>query len=299
MGRVKRIMKALAFMPLMVAAAYSKFLSRIRSDWGYAWNDMLSAAVAGQTTEVVHEVGNTSVRMVFYTPNAVCRFRAATFSSKEPETLEWIDRYGGGTFFDVGANVGLYSVYYAKTHRGNVYAFEPSVLNLGLLARNLAVNGTQDRTVIVPNPLTSRNQVADFHMSVLVEGEAMSTFGESFGHDGQLLTEQMRYRTTGYALDSLMEAGVIPEVPTLMKVDVDGIEHLILRGAAKLLTNEIVRTILIEVNDDFVDLAVDVHDSLLSAGFTLSERRQAEMFEKGAFAHCYNQIWVRSTSGYE
>ena len=41
-------------------------------------------------------------------PNAVCRYRAETFEIKEPETLEWIDEYGGdGAFYDVGANVGL------------------------------------------------------------------------------------------------------------------------------------------------------------------------------------------------
>ena len=295
MGGVKRILRALAFLPMRMATAYSRLLSRIRSDWGYSWNDMLSTSIANQTTEVFHGGGNSRVRMRFYTPNSVCRFRASTFSSKEPETLEWIDRYGGnGAFFDVGANIGLYSVHYAKTHPGNVYAFEPSVLNLGLLAKNLSINGLSDRAVIVPNPLTSRNQIADFHMSILEEGEAMSTFGERFGHDGQLLNEQMRYRTTGYALDFLMDAGILPEVPSLMKIDVDGIEHLILRGAVKLLANATLRTILIEVNDDFIDLSTNVRDSLLSGGFVLSQRRHAEMFEGGAYAHSYNQIWVRS-----
>ena len=41
--------------------------------------------------------------------------------------LNWIDEYGGeGTFYDIGANVGIYSIYYAKAKTGKVISFEPS-----------------------------------------------------------------------------------------------------------------------------------------------------------------------------
>ena len=45
-----------------------------------------------------------------------------------------------GWFFDIGANIGIYSLYYAKCHRGNVYSFEPSVFNLRQLAKNVSSN---------------------------------------------------------------------------------------------------------------------------------------------------------------
>jgi len=291
---VKKVLRALAFLPMRITSAYTRVLAGVREDLGYSWNDLSYASISRQTTEVVHAGPHSRVRMLFYTPNAVCRFRTSTFSSKEPETLEWIDSHGGrGAFFDIGANVGLYSVYYAKTQLGNVYAFEPSVLNLGLLAKNLSLNQVSSRTIIVPNPLTSKNQVSNLHMSSLEEGGAMSTFGETYGHDGLPLVEQMGFQTIGYSLDFLIDNEIIPEVPTLMKIDVDGIEHLILRGAVKLLENNTLRTILIEVNDDFIEHATDVRESLESAGFVLSQRRQAKMFEGSPYAQSYNQIWVR------
>lgn len=279
---------------MRMTSKYSKLLGRLSADWSYSWNDTVYLAVTSQVTEVVHRGGRSLVEMRFYTPNAVCRFRASTFSTKEPETLEWIDQFGSeGAFFDVGANIGLYSVYYAKTQSGKVYAFEPSVLNLGLLAKNLKENGISDRVIIIPNPLTARNQISDLHMSSLDEGGALSTFGEQFGQDGQPIQEQMHFQTTGYSLDFLIEMGIVNEIPTLMKIDVDGIEHLVLQGAVNLLENQTLRTILIEVNDNFVDLAIGVRDSLTAAGFVLTEKRQAKMFQEGLFSHSFNQIWVR------
>ena len=59
-------------------------------------------------------------------PNWLAGWRVDTFSSKEPETLEWIDSLPeGSVLWDVGANVGLYSVYAAKKRRCRVWAFEP------------------------------------------------------------------------------------------------------------------------------------------------------------------------------
>ena len=235
--------------------------------------------------------------MSFLTPNAVCRFRARTFSTKEPETLEWIDRFGGdGAFYDIGANVGLYSVYYAKSHSGMVYAFEPSTLNLGVLSRNIDANQLSDQVVIVPSPLTSSNQIAAFSMSEIVEGEAMSTFGESYGHDGKPLATAMSYRTLGYALDFLVDCGELPEFPRILKIDVDGIEHLILRGAQKVLRAETLISVLVEVNSEFRDLSDSVAHELESAGFTLEVSKHSGMFESGEFSTSFNQVWVRNSA---
>ena len=295
---MKRFLKAFLLLPLAIAGAYARGLSRVWPSAGTAWSDRAYARSRSLTAAVVHRRPEGDVHMTFFTPNEVCRYRADTFSTKEPETLEWIDRYGGeGAFFDVGANVGLYSVYYAKTHPGTVYAFEPSVLNLGLLGRNISINDVASRIVIVPNPLTSVNQVAAFHLTMLDEGGAMSTFGDELGHDGQAIHPQMDYETAGMSLDFLVASGVVPERPSMLKIDVDGIEHLVLRGAADVLASSSLRTVLIEVNDDYRELATEVSDLLVSAGFTLAERRQAQMVADGVFASTFNQIWVKQASG--
>jgi hypothetical protein len=104
----------------------------------------------------------------FYTPNALNRYRVDTFLEKEPETLEWIDRIQyGSVIWDIGANVGLYSCYAAKTRNCTVMAFEPSVLNLELLAKNIYINDLVDKVTIVPLPLAEKLSFSTLNMSAL------------------------------------------------------------------------------------------------------------------------------------
>ena len=89
----------------------------------------------------VQEVEHRGLQMRFVVPNTLNRFRVETFSTKEPETLEWLDRLPEAcTLWDVVSNVGLHSIYAAKKKIFLVIAFKPSVFNLELLARNLFLN---------------------------------------------------------------------------------------------------------------------------------------------------------------
>ena len=57
--------------------------------------------------------------------------RIKTYATKEPETLQWIDEFEkGSVLWDIGANIGLYSLYAAKSRQCRVIAFEPSVFCL-------------------------------------------------------------------------------------------------------------------------------------------------------------------------
>ena len=59
--------------------------------------------------------------------------------------------WGGVTvFLDIGANVGIYSVYAAKSKKCKVYSFEPSVFNLEILARNVFLNELSSSITIMP-----------------------------------------------------------------------------------------------------------------------------------------------------
>ena len=62
----------------------------------------------------------------------------------------------------------------------------------------------------------------------------MSTFGQSYGHDGKEMDEVFSYRLPSCSLDDLADYFGI-EKPTAMKMDVDGIEHLILKGGESIL----------------------------------------------------------------
>ena len=294
--------RKILLMPLCICnffvGVYSKLLGKLRPNLSYFWLDMQ----VEKNQEIIRTVTHKSsigkmIQFKLYAPNWICRFRADSFSKKEPETLEWIDEYGGdGVFFDIGANVGLYSIYYAATKQANVYAFEPSVFNLALLAKNIHINQLAHRIKMITNPLTSQNEFANFSLSSLDEGGALSAFGVDYGHDGNELKKILSYQTAGLSLDFLMQHQVLPEYPHMIKIDVDGIEDLILAGAINTLKHPTCRTVLIEVSDHFKSQAEHVKTILTDCGFSLRQKRQSEMVAAGAFSDAYNQIWVKENN---
>ena len=249
------------------------------------------------TKSVVHYSSQKGKSYSFqlFAPNAMCRFRAHTFSSKEPETLAWIEALGGeGAFFDIGANVGLYSTYYALVNSGAVYSFEPSVFNLRLLAQNSHLNGLQHRINIIPNPLSNQMGFEEFKMQNTDEGGALSSFGVDYGHTGETLKTNFSFRSCGFTLDFLMDSNIIREIPRMIKIDVDGIEHLILEGAQKALKHPKCISVLIEVDKKFHLAADRVKILLVEAGFSLLKKDEWGQFGGGeVFESSPNQIWVK------
>ena len=101
------------------------------------------------------KINHQGLEMRFCVPNQLNHFRATSFSNKEPETLEWIDQLPEEcVLWDIGANVGLYTVYAALRKKCHIMAFEPSVFNLELLSRNLHLNQLHQKVVILPLALS-------------------------------------------------------------------------------------------------------------------------------------------------
>lgn len=250
-------------------------------------NNIISETMSN-IVHVEHE-GNT-LRLTV--PNMINRYRADTFSTKEPETLAWIDDIPRDSiFWDVGANVGLYSCYAAVGRNCTVYAFEPSVFNLELLSRNVFINDMADRVTIIPLPLTSDITSSQLNMTTTEWGGALSTFGESYGDDGNEMEAVFRFTTLGISADKVAAVWGIP-MPQYLKIDVDGIEHLILEGAQDVLKE--VASVLVEVNDDFRMQSERVSKLLKNLGLVMKEKTHAPMFDDNArFGNTYNQIWVR------
>jgi len=268
---------------------YSRALGHFRSGLGRVVIDEIETGA--KSTWRVAKHGGIDVR--FLTPNSVCDFRARTFATKEPETLEWIDRLGGGrVLYDVGANVGLYSVYYAKRHETRVYAFEPSLFNLDLLAQNVYLNGVAERVAIVPLPLAAREEVATFRMTTIERGGALSSFAENVGFDGRPLEPILEYLTVGASLDFLCANGLIPDPPGLLKIDVDGTEEQVLKGAARVLEAPSLVSVLIEVNSGVSSMANPIHRCLREHGFIHEQSRISGMFADTPYAGVRNEIWI-------
>lgn len=238
-------------------------------------------------------IRHRNVELWLSTPNQLNKSRAVTFASKEPETLRWIDSLPRQSIlWDIGANVGLYSCYAAKARGCRVYAFEPSVFNLETLARNINHNGLCNQVTIIPLPLCRQMAVQSLNMTSLEWGGALSTFGEDYGHDGKKLNATFSFQTLGISMNDVVAEFSIP-VPDFIKMDVDGIEHLILQGGGEVLKN--VKGILIEINDEFVEQAEVSSSCLRLAGFRLIEKAHSDLVQNSPFASSFNQIWERQT----
>ena len=269
-----------------IGAGFVSLLSR--SQVGrFLQNEMVKELMLVQAT--VHHNGCS---LNFSAPNMLNYFRADSFSTKEPETLEWIDRMPKGSIvWDIGANVGLYSCYAAKHRNCKVYAFEPSVFNLELLARNIFINGLVDNITIIPLPLSDKLRSSSLNISSTDWGGALSTCNESYGHDGKELDKIFGFSTIGLSMEDAVKTLKIP-LPDYIKMDVDGIEHLILKGGNHVLLN--IKGILVEVNDDYIEQEHNVTKYLNEAGLILQEKRHSEMFtDSDLFSNSFNQIWLR------
>ncbi len=254
----------------------------------YVLRNLLDSAM-GKFVEITHE--GLSLKIVI--PNTLCEWRAKTFSTKEPETLDWIDSFEErSVVWDIGANVGLYSMYAAKKRNCSVWSYEPSVFNLELLARNIFINGLHRQICILPFALSEHMGTSAMRMTTTEWGGALSTFGKNLGWDGKEVHEIFEFKTIGFSMNDAKELLKIPQ-PDYIKMDVDGLEHFILKGGKSVLA--LVKGVLIEVNDDFNEQAEQCHKFLTQAGLVLQQKRQSDYIASNTagFQNSYNQIWAR------
>jgi FkbM family methyltransferase len=183
--------------------------------------------------------------------------RASTLLSKEQGTVEWIasEVKPGDVFYDVGANVGIYTLLAARRvgEAGLVCAFEPHVPTAHSLLRNVAENALQGRVKVLTCALHEREGHFDFNYYRWTPGSSMSQLDGVVDADEREFTpvgSELKYATT---VDLLVERRTVPQ-PDHVKIDVDGNELLVLRGMdAVLEAPRRPRSIQVEINSRYRD----------------------------------------------
>jgi FkbM family methyltransferase len=128
----------------------------------------------------------------------------------------------GKSVYDVGAFHGLLTMFFARTAK-RVVAWEPTSRNRKRLEENIRLNSFSN-VVVRPYGLSSSRQYAEMSFDSLVPGTASLDAGIASGKEH----EQIELRT----LDE--EQGL--EAPDLIKVDVEGFELEVLKGASGVLS---------------------------------------------------------------
>lgn len=227
----------------------------------------------------------------FYTPNYVNDFRISTFFSKEPETINWINNFDNKSIFlDIGSNIGIYSCYAAMKKSCRVYAVEPSVFNLELLSKNIYLNKLNDNIFIFPIALNNKNLISNFNMTSTEWGGALSTFNQKYTFDGSNFEDVFNYKTLGFGLDKLFDIFKL-DYPKYIKIDVDGLESLILEGGSKVFN--LASEVLIEIDEEHKDKKKYIENFLKNHQFKLNEKSQSKLFANSNYNKSFNQIWKK------
>jgi FkbM family methyltransferase len=156
----------------------------------------------------------------------------------DPGTLLLLETYlhAGGTLIDVGANIGLISVPTAGLDGVHVHAFEPYSENMRMLRANIELNSVQAHITAYELALSDNNDVMQLEISSNNSGDHRLR-NQEYGSSLDAYQETSR-RVSLVAVDSMDKVltGVHLKSPVVMKIDVQGAEHLVLSGATGTLT---------------------------------------------------------------
>lgn len=238
------------------------------------------------------EVG-ADCRILFHVANEMVSWRVRTLREKEPETVQWIDTFRPDDLFvDIGANIGIYSLYAACLRGVDVVAFEPESLNYALLNKNIFLNKMDHKVKAYPFAISDEMAWSELHVCELQEGSSCHNFKErrNFKH------EPARFRFSqgcvSISLDELVQKGFIA-VPQHIKVDVDGIEHKVLKGADQLLEHPELRSVLVEINTH-LPAHCEIVDLMEAKGFVYSQEQvDTSLCKEGVFEGVGNYIFFR------
>lgn len=217
-------------------------------------------------------IDSEGIRIVYCTPNYATKWRVDTLFTKEPDTIRWIAGFErNDVLIDIGANVGMYTIWAAATRGTRVYAFEPESQNFAILNKNIVANDLGDRVTAYCAALSDQTGYSLLHLSAFGTGGSGHMYGADLDHNLRPRASPYLQGCVSTTLDRLVSDGVVP-VPTHIKIDVDGIEHKVLAGCHSTLRDPRLKTVLIEINSNLEEHRRLVEE-LTALGFAFSDQQ--------------------------
>jgi FkbM family methyltransferase len=280
--RTLRLLKSILFHVLLSYLKFNVFVIRLLP-FGYDVSSKFLESLWGERTTVNTPQG----QLIFQTPTSLNKYRARTLLTKEPETILWLNEIPKGAhMWDIGANVGIYSVYAAVFRECKVVAVEPSNLNLDLLFRNIQNNKCEEKVTILPLPVGAKNSQDFLFMSRenLLWGGAHNSVGVPINQSGTTMLNPVKSLQIVATMDQLVMTYLLPQ-PSYIKIDVDGLELEVLEGAISTLNGT--KSILIEI-----DLKNAKNNILISQFLSKQGFKQRKSI--GNIILTENQIWDKN-----
>jgi FkbM family methyltransferase len=184
-------------------------------------------------------------------------------------------------FWDIGANIGLFSVSYAKRYPGSkVMAFEPMPLNYLILQENIALNHLR-------NIAAHQIAIGNDNSKVTLRGKKEPGWGGS-----SLLREEIEgediFVVDVFSVDHLCLTRKYP-APTFVKIDVEGFEMEVFKGMEQIIKAHHPR-LFVELHEDYLNkIGISLENAL---DLLCTEGYRLEFMEKHKSGNQFQCIFV-------
>ncbi|HMD39638.1 MAG TPA: FkbM family methyltransferase [Candidatus Acidoferrum sp.] len=232
---------------LTLGEVLRKIRGRFAAKLFFWYRDVLALAFKARNFLTGHApvetaAGGVSFRLV---PEGAIAFHTWSKLRFEKPELEFVLRMlePGMTFFDLGANTGLFSVACGRkllSKASSIYAFEPCPSTFAILEKNLVLNDLSGVRAICA-ALSDRTGEASMYVNADLK-DALNSLEDPSHTDAEVVGRELVQTIT---LDEFLAKEDIARVD-LMKVDVEGAEMLVFRGARNLLERPDAPVILYE-----------------------------------------------------
>jgi FkbM family methyltransferase len=193
--------------------------------------------------------------------------RGIILMESEPGTIKWIDNYidKSDIVYDIGANIGVFSLYIAEKKNAKVYAFEPESLNYATLNRNIFHNNLQNNIIALNIAANDKEELAVLNLSNFIAGGSCHNFNEELDPNHKGFDPVFKQGAMGVRLDYMVNNLNLP-YPNHIKIDVDGNEYKVIEGMKDILASKELKSIWIELNTK-LDKDSQIIDTIKSFGF--------------------------------
>ena len=191
--------------------------------------------------------------------------RAKSLITKEEDTIAWINQFNeNDVFYDIGANIGVYSLYASKKCK-NILSFEPHFMNYDVLNKNIYLNNYINIKAycIAFSHKFNVGSLEHYKFSV---GSSTSQFNKTTDHAGKEFDSKFSQGMISLSVDEFVSEIDDKFFPNHIKIDVDGLEEFILNGMNGVLADNRLKTVLVEITE-IDDNSDNIYNTFLSNNF--------------------------------
>jgi FkbM family methyltransferase len=212
-----------------------------------AFGTRAAAHASGKLAPVVRIKTPRGIVRYAYTGSNVAK-HAGRMMSREPDTIAWIEErvLPGDHLWDIGANIGIYSIYAAMRDGVTATAFEPVSGNFGVLVNAITLNGLGERIAPLAMGVSDKTGLLTIYLIDTAPGTGLHALDKPANVQGAFEPKAAVTVAVIRGDDAINKFGV--KQPTHIKIDVDGHEIRVLEGLLPVLPG--VKTLWIEMMDE-------------------------------------------------